>query len=69
MPTDRPRERKRRKRGLREVKIKEGLRSCTVSVAVLRKCTVVHYLARPVLVLYTKEHDWLKTAAFKEAVG
>lgn len=55
--------------GGREKLIKEGLRSCTVSVAVLRKCTVVHYLATPVSVLYIKEKGWPKTAAFKGEEG
>ncbi len=44
----------------------EGFEGCTFPVSEQRKCMAMHYLARPVLVLFIKEHDWLTTAEFTE---
>lgn len=44
----------------------ERFQGCTFPVAEQRKCMVMHYLARAVLVLSIKEHGWLNTAACTE---
>lgn len=74
MPTERPagvRERERRgregrergrMRGLEE----EGFEGSTSPVPEERKCMAMHYLVRPVLVLFIKEHGWSNTRLFHE---
>lgn len=48
-----------------EVEGEEWFQGCTLPVAEQWKCTVMHYLARPVLVFFfIKKHGWLNTAAF-----
>lgn len=59
------REREREERGREKLK-EERIQGCTFPVAEQRKCMVMHYLARPVLVLFIKEHGWSNTAAFTE---
>lgn len=38
-----------------------GFQGCTFPVPEERKCMAMHYLARPVLVLFIKEHGWSNT--------
>lgn len=69
MPTDRlfgkgGRQRKKMTGDWQKLK-EEGLWSCTVSVVVQRKCTVIHYLVMPVLVFYIKEYGWLKNSGWR----
>lgn len=44
----------------------EGFEGCTFPVPEERKCMAMHYLARPVLVLFIKEHGWSNTRLLHE---
>lgn len=44
----------------------EEFEGCTFSVPEERKCIAMHYLARPVLVLFIKQHGWSNTRLFHE---
>ena len=66
---ERERERREEGRGEREDERRwerRGFEGCTSAVPERRKCMAMHYLARPVLVLFIKEHGRSNTAAFTE---
>lgn len=46
---------------------RRGFQGFTFPVPEGRKYMAMHYLARPVLVLFIKEHGWSNTAAFPES--
>lgn len=64
-PTERPVGVRKKEEGRGKLN-EERFQGCTFPVAEQRKCTVMHYLARAVLVLFRKEHGWLNTAACTE---
>lgn len=62
---ERERERREEEGGWEKLK-EERIQGCTFPVAEQRKCMVMHYLARPVLVLFIKEHGWSNAASLTE---